>query len=176
MFITNNEERIALSKESTNLINDYSKDKELIDLKKQEFKNSIVLNNRNYDYKISNPYYTDLRDGNLVYICCGWLCNLGNKKAEIDIDKIKNKAVMGNISKMINLQGHDCVNNLQSIEHRWGVSSGHYVLPINMFKIELINSEDCILIEYNKFREIFSFYYYYDDFNISNFVYDIQID
>ena len=173
MFVSNDDQIITLSKESTNLINNSSEDKELIALKKNlEFKNSIVLNNRNYDYKISNPGFTDVTSGDLIFHFCGWwLCSLGKKKENIEY--FHNKTVMGNISKMVNLQGHDCVNNLQSIEHRWGVSSGHYVLPTNMFKIEFMNSENCILIEYYKMKDIFRFYYYPDDVIILNFIEDI---
>lgn len=176
MFGTDNNQITTLNKESTSLINDLTEDenKELIALrKKMEYKNSIVLNNRNYNYKISNLGFTDVTSGDFVYHCCGWwLCNLLGKKKD-HIKYFCNKTIMGNISKMVNLQGHDCVYNLQSIEYKWGVSSGHYVLPCNMFKIEFMNSENCILIEYNKPQDFFGFYYYPDDVIILNFIRDI---
>ncbi len=131
---------------------------------------NIVLNNNNYDYLISNPNYSDFTRGDLTY-CTS--CHLfGRPKVARSFKS--NMNIMQTISKMVNLQGHDCVNKIQSIEYNWGLTSGFYILPSKLFKIEFPYSDNGILIEYSKSKDLFSFYYYSDDINVLNFISDIQ--
>ena len=131
---------------------------------------NIVLNNHNYDYLISNPNSSDCTSGDLTYfVSCH---NLGRSKKSLTFKN--NKNIMNTISKMVNLQGHDCVNKIQSIEYNWGLSSGFYILPCKLFKIKFPYSGDDILIEYSKKSDVFSFYYYLDDLIVSDFITDIQ--
>ena len=153
-----------------NLTAKCTEDCALVNCNKEVTSYNIVLNNHNYDYLISNPNYSDCTRGDLTY-CTS--CNFfGKPKKSLTFKN--NENVMKTISKMINLQGHDCVNKIQSIEFNWGLTSGFYVLPSKLFKIKFPYSDSDILIEYCKSNDIFSFYYYLDDLLVLDFINDIQ--
>ena len=138
---------------------------------KREFE-SIVLNNRNYKYRISNSGFRDSKYGNYAYILemCGY-----SKKNEIIVNEsnCNFKNIMSNISKMVNKQGHDCVKRLQSIQYSSNGKATLYQLPYKLFKIELENTKNNILVDYDDKEYIFSIYHFSDD-NISDFINAMQ--
>lgn len=139
--------------------------------KKIEFE-SIVLNNRNYNYRISNLGFRDSKYGNYSYI--SEMCGL-SKKEKIIINEINCnfKNIMSNISKMVNKQGHDCVKRLQSIQYSSNGKATLYQLPYKLFKIELASTKNTILVDYDNDEYIFSIYHFSDD-NISDFINAMQ--
>jgi len=135
---------------------------------KREFE-SIVLNNRNYNYRISNyNLFIDSKYGKYSYLSemCGY-----SKKEKIIVNEsnCNFKNIMSNISKMVNKQGHDCVKRLQSIQYSSNGKATLYQLPYKLFKIELENTKNTILVDYDDKEYIFSIYHFSDD-NISDFI------
>ena len=138
---------------------------------KREFE-SIVLNNRNYKYRISNYELGDSKYGSF-----GFVSRLGGiyKKEKIIVNEssCNFKNIMSNISKMVNKQGHDCVKRLQTIQYSSDGKATLYQLPYKLFKIELASTKNTILVDYDNDEYIFSIYHFSDD-NISNFINAMQ--
>ena len=138
---------------------------------KREFE-SIVLNNRNYKYRISNLGFRDSKYGNLAYL--SEMCGLSKKeKIIVNESNCNFKNIMSNISKMVNKQGHDCVKRLQTIQYSSDGKATLYQLPYKLFKIELASTKNTILVDYDNDEYIFSIYHFSDD-NISNFINAMQ--
>ena len=134
---------------------------------KREFE-SIVLNNRNYNYRISNLGFRDSKYGNYSYIS-EMFGYSKKKKIIVNESNCNFKNIMSNISKMVNKQGHDCVKRLQSIQYSSNGKATLYQLPYKLFKIELENTKNTILVDYDDKEYIFSIYHFSDD-NISDFI------